>query len=260
MTEAETHFPFADRHVVVVGGSSAIGFATARRARLAGAQVTLIIRKQDRLRDVAGTMCGARILTADLDDMAAIPSLLQDTPPIDHLVITASTPGLQREKSGVGELARFITEGLAVPLLLVKSSSKNLRQTGSVTLASRQPPPRSLGMTSSLTQVLAAIEVAGRALATDLWPLRVNVVAPGVVDTSLFDTVLGEESHMPGRANPALSARPIVTAEDVAHAYLFLMSASSVTGEVLYVDGAGHWTGNSGSLSGLTFRAPATAC
>jgi NAD(P)-dependent dehydrogenase (short-subunit alcohol dehydrogenase family) len=101
------------------------------------------------------------------------------------------------------------------------------------------------------------METIGRALAMELWPVRVNVVSPGMTDTSMLDMLLGAE--MTPMLNDAMAPSPaacVSNADDVANAALFLMSAGAVTGEVLHVDGSGRWAGNSGSLEGLTFRAP----
>ena len=85
---------------------------------------------------------------------------------------------------------------------------------------------------------VAAIEGMTRALALDLAPVRVNAVAPGLIDTPLWDTfgphreaILASATKLPvGRVG-----RP----EEIAEAVLFLMTNGFVTGIVLPVDGGG---------------------
>ena len=79
--------------VVVIGGSSGIGFETARRARAEGAEVILTGRKRDRL-EQAALEIGARSTAAfDATDAAALARFFQDLPqPIDHVMVTAGSP------------------------------------------------------------------------------------------------------------------------------------------------------------------------
>jgi NAD(P)-dependent dehydrogenase (short-subunit alcohol dehydrogenase family) len=90
--------------------------------------------------------------------------------------------------------------------------------------------------------VLAAmnggIEGLARALAVDLAPLRVNVVAPGMMDTPLYaDMPADQRQAMYDELAARLPVGRIGTAEDAAKAILYLMDDGYVTGTVLHVDG-----------------------
>ncbi len=81
----------------------------------------------------------------------------------------------------------------------------------------------------------AAVASLGRALAVELAPVRVNVVAPGVVDTGVWDDADRERLHE--WATASLPVGHLGQPEELAAAYLFLMTATYVTGVVLPVDG-----------------------
>ncbi|MGZ4468966.1 MAG: SDR family oxidoreductase [Nocardioidaceae bacterium] len=92
-----------------------------------------------------------------------------------------------------------------------------------------------------MAAVNAALEAFGKANALDLAPVRVNVVAPGLVDTPAYDAVPEEiRRGMYASYAAAVPAGRVGTAADVASAVLFLVTSPWVTGTVLDVDGGVH--------------------
>jgi NAD(P)-dependent dehydrogenase (short-subunit alcohol dehydrogenase family) len=95
---------------------------------------------------------------------------------------------------------------------------------------------------STLAAIDGAIEALARTLALELAPVRVNAIVPGHVNTPLWRSRLSEDqarthfdriaaSHPVGRAG---------TAEDIAHAVLFLIENGFMTGALLDIDGGWH--------------------
>src|SRR5258708_4864219 len=84
----------------------------------------------------------------------------------------------------------------------------------------------------------AAVEGMTRALALDLAPTRVNAVAPGLIDTPLWDA-FGPQREAILASGATLPVGRIGRPEEVAEAVLFLMSNGFVTGAVLPIDGGG---------------------
>jgi NAD(P)-dependent dehydrogenase (short-subunit alcohol dehydrogenase family) len=109
---------------------------------------------------------------------------------------------------------------------------------GSITLMSGLYSTRPAAGGAIGAAAVAAVEGMTRALALDLAPIRVNAVAPGLIDTPLWDSfgsqrdaILASTARLPvGRAG-----RP----EEVAAAVIFLMCNDFVTGTILSIDGGG---------------------
>ena len=85
---------------------------------------------------------------------------------------------------------------------------------------------------------VAAVEGMTRALALDLAPIRVNAVAPGTIDTPLWDSFGAQREAILARG-ATLPVGRIGRPEEVAAAVVFLMSNGFVTGTILPIDGGG---------------------
>jgi NAD(P)-dependent dehydrogenase (short-subunit alcohol dehydrogenase family) len=83
-----------------------------------------------------------------------------------------------------------------------------------------------------------AAEILAKSLALELAPIRVNAIAPGVIDTGAWDAFgeQGKAEYFAGISarNPV---RRIGTVDDVAHAVLFAMTNHFLTGQTLHIDG-----------------------
>jgi NAD(P)-dependent dehydrogenase (short-subunit alcohol dehydrogenase family) len=221
--------------VVVIGGSSGIGRAVVERALAAGASVTAISRS-------GSAPQGARGVAADVTDRSALAQALQNFPTIDHLVHTtgarfASLP-LDALPDDLLQLA-FGTK-LFSAIEAVRLALPKLAPTASVTLTSGLVS-RKFGSGSFVKGALnAAVDAAGKHLAKELAPRRVNVVSPGVVDTDLWGAE-GSEARTSTIARVAtnLPVRRVGTPDELAQAYLFAMTNGFVTGTVIDVDGGG---------------------
>jgi len=231
---------FQGKSVLVVGGSSGIGAATALAFSAAGARVTIAARTADRLGAVADR-APQRIETAVLDmtNAASVEAFFARRPADDHVVVSAAqTPSgpvrmlpledahkaMDSKFWGAYRVARFarITRG------------------GSLTFVSGF-----LSVRPSKTSVLqgainAALESLARGLALEIAPVRVNTVSPGLIDTPLWNK-LPEDSRnaMFVGAAQRLPAGRAGTADDIAEAILFLAGNGYATGSTVLVDGGG---------------------
>ncbi len=221
--------------VVVIGGSDGIGRAVALAARAQGARVFALSRSGRAPDGVAG-------LAADVADGAAIAAAFAHIGSIDHLVHTAGA------RSGNTALAQLETQALTgafdVKLFgairAIRLALPHLAPHASITLTSGQVS-RKFGVGTLVKGALnAAVDAAGKHLAKELAPRRVNVVSPGVVDTALWG-----EPDSPTRAATivrvaaALPVRRVGRPEELAQAYLFAMTNGFVSGAVIDVDGGG---------------------
>lgn len=127
---------------------------------------------------------------------------------------------------------------LVAALGALRAAVDHLRPSGSVTLtpgtaAFRAGPGWMLGAMAS-----GAVISAARTLALELAPIRVNVVAPGVVRSPLWQGMSeADRATMYEDLSASLPLRRVAEVEDVARAYLALMEQDYVTGTVAVVDG-----------------------
>jgi NAD(P)-dependent dehydrogenase (short-subunit alcohol dehydrogenase family) len=180
--------------VVVIGGSAGIGFETARRARAEGAEVILTGRNPDRLTDAARELGAQRTAAFDANDTAALASFFQSLPtPIDHVLITAGGPhyGPLLEMDSA-QVSRALSEHVVVALEVARHAAATMRAGGTLLLMGGTGGRRighGLGIASAAT---AALRPFTAALALELAPVRVNLIAAGFVDTPLSAALLGD--------------------------------------------------------------------
>lgn len=230
---------FQGQNIVIIGGSSGIGLATAKQAKDAGANLFLISRNPERLREAAEAIGGATQIVSDI--AAPQPTLFAGIDKIDHLLITAGTVHLQPLKDqSEADLSKVISERLIGPLIAIKAALPLLHPASSITMTSGQFASRPAALGAVVAAAVAAVESTVRALALELSPMRINAVSPGWVDTPLLDGLMGESKRQVlEQTASTLPSRNIGRPEDIAQAILFLMSNRFVTGEVLHVDGGG---------------------
>lgn len=230
---------FQGQNVVIIGGPSGIGLATAKQAKDAGANLFLVSRNPQRLREAAQAIGGAVQIVADI--AAPQPTIFTGIDRIDHLLITAGTVHLESLKDqSEANFLQVMSERLIGPLLAIKAALPLLHATSSITMTSGQFASRPAAVGAIVAAAVSAVESTVRALAIELSPMRVNAISPGWVDTPLLDGLMGEaKQQVLEQTASTLLSRNIGRPEDIAQAILFLMANRFVTGEVLHVDGGG---------------------
>ncbi len=231
------------QRVVVLGGSSGIGLATAQAAGRAGAGVVIASSRRARVDEALAMLPeGAEGHALDLTDAAAVEALFGRIGAFDHLVFTAG------ETLMLGSLAdtdlaaaqRFFALRYWGAFTAAKFGSPHLRPGGSITFTTGTAGRRPRAGWSLGASVCSAVEGLTRALAVELAPLRVNAVAPGLVKTPLW-AGMGEGDRETLYAG-AVARLPVGHAgepAEIAETYLYLLRQSYGTGQVIVVDGGG---------------------
>lgn len=227
-----------DAQVVVVGGSTGIGLATAKLAQHEGARVTIAGRSPEKLAQAQRDLGEARIVPADITDADAVGQIFEGIAPIDHVVVSAGTlPSGKIVGNDLANLRRIVDERVWGVVHVVRHAAPRMTH-GSITFTSGGLSSRPRVGAAMLTAALAAVEALARALALELAPVRVNAVTPGLIDTPLLDTTYGAERDTIVQNRAAvLPGKRIGTAEEVAQVMLMLMTNAYITGEVVHIDG-----------------------
>lgn len=232
------------KRIVVVGGRSGIGAAIACAAVEAGAAV--IVGSSSKPQDtVEPAQSGIRLLPVDLADAASIADFVRQCGGVDHLAITAQSSTALRTLKPLSELDFTDLETafqvkLFGTLRLVRAALPSLARDSSVLLVSGAASRRIIPGHVGLGALNGAIESAGRQLARELAPIRVNVLSPGLVRTEAYDPMPADqrEAMYAARAR-ALPVGRIGRPEDIAAAAMHLMQNGYVTGTVQDIDGGG---------------------
>ncbi|MGL5819997.1 MAG: SDR family oxidoreductase [Phycicoccus sp.] len=228
------------RRVVVIGARSGIGRAICTRAAGLGASVEMVSRSAARLDGAAATIDGqVRTHPVDALDQDAVEQFFARIGAFDHVAVTAiadETTLFSHLEDLTPELARRGLEKLWISLHASQAASRRIAAQGSITLTSRTAiisPPRE-GRAAVMNAARGAVAVLGRSLAAELAPVRVNVIAPGVVNSGVW-----QDSERPGLVEygRSLPVGHLGEPDELAAAYLFMMTAPYVTGTVLPVDG-----------------------
>lgn len=231
--------------VAVTGGASGIGLACARLFQEAGGSVGLIGRSPSRLEAAAATLDAGRVVTAAADVAdeaqvgAAIDLVAERLGGLDALVVSAGTDGEMgatvsevtaagfREVLDVNVLGVFLAVRAAVPYLRASPG-------GTITIIGSDSGFVSVPGMLAYNASKGAIVQLVRALAFELYDdhgIRVNSVAPSIVDTPMARRGLGDEAI----DDPSF---PLQSADDVAWSVAYLSSrrARAVNGTTLMSD------------------------
>lgn len=228
--------------VVVVGGSSGIGLATAALARQQGAHVTIAGRSADKLAQAQQALGDVRTVAADIATEASVARIFTALDRVDHVLISAGTLANGRIIDNDLETLRRIVDERIWGLVHVVRHVRPHMTEGSIVFTSGGLSSRPRLGTAMLTAALAAVEALAPALALELAPVRVNAVTPGLIDTPLLNGAFGSdrESLIAARA-AILPGKRVGTPEEVAEAVVMCMTNRYLNGMVLHIDGGGRY-------------------
>jgi NAD(P)-dependent dehydrogenase (short-subunit alcohol dehydrogenase family) len=229
------------KRVVVLGGSSGIGLATAQAAVREGATVVIASSRKARIDEALATLpTGTEGHALDLADRDATQALFARLSSFDHLVFTAGDT-LQLGSlatSDVDAAHRFFTLRYWGAYCAAKYGSSSIRRGGSIVFTSGIAGQRPQAGWSLGASICAAMEGLTRALAVELAPIRVNIVSPGMVRTSLWANMTeADRAVLYQQMSDKLPVSHVGDAAEIAQAYLYLMRQTYSTGQVLVVDG-----------------------
>ena len=237
------------KRVVIIGGTSGIGLATAKMLLDGGARVLVTGRSQaglDAAQKQLGT--GAIVVSSDarsLTDIDALASRVKtefDT--FDLLFVNAGfstfAPLDSVTETAYDEMFNLNAKG---PFFAVQKIAPLITRGGSVVLTTSIANVKGMPSQATYGAAKAALRSFGRVLAAELLPreIRVNAVSPGPTDTGIIEKAFPDKdaaAQIKGHASGMVPMKRFGTSDEIAKAVLFLaFDATFTTGAELPVDG-----------------------
>jgi NAD(P)-dependent dehydrogenase (short-subunit alcohol dehydrogenase family) len=228
----------SNQRVLVIGGSSGIGFSTAAAAVDAGAALTIASRNQKKLDSAAAKLgSSVKIRVLDIGDDNLLEHFFQQEQPWDHVVVSAAqTKGGPVRSLGLTDALAAMDSKFWGAYRVARAA--RIKEDGSLTLISGFLSERPSGTAVLQGAINAALESLVRGLALEFAPIRVNAVSPGVIETPIWDDLPFEKRKALFESTAShLPAGRIGQPQDIANAVLFVMTTSFVTGSTVRVDG-----------------------
>src|SRR5262245_12024751 len=245
MTDATSPVPaprepeLVGQTVVVIGGSAGIGLETARRARAEGAEVILAARNPDRLEQAAREVGAERTAAFDVNDAAALESFFRDLPAINHVMLTGPGPRYgPLPEMDAAEVRDVLSDHVALALAVARNAVGKMRPGGTLLFMGGTGGRRIDHRPGIAAPGTAALPPFVATLAVEVAPVRVNLIAPGFVDTPLSASLLGDQLEARRKElRETLPIRRVVGPADVAALAVHIMSNTAVTGATYDIDG-----------------------
>jgi NAD(P)-dependent dehydrogenase (short-subunit alcohol dehydrogenase family) len=240
VTPAGSNPALQGQTVVVLGASAGIGLETARLARSEGADVILTARKPEKLERAADELGAISSEAFDVTDWTRLERFFESLPsPIDHVMVTGGGPYYAPfDELDFDRALRDLDAQLLLPMRVARYTRDRVRPGGSLVFVGGTGGRHTAPGYSLVHTVTLAKPALIANLALDIAPVRINLIAPGFVDTPLSAAILGD--GLDARRAELRATLPIgrvVGPADVAALAVHVMSNTALTGCTYDVDG-----------------------
>jgi len=230
-----------NQRIVIIGGSSGIGLATARTLAGAGAQVIIAGRARGKVAHALTTLEGS--VSGEVVDATSreeTQRFFRRVGPFDHLVLTLAghEGGGEFRTLDFDMLHRAFAAKFWPHLIAAQTSLDVLRKDGSLTIVSAVTGHTAYSGASGFAAVNGALEAMVPTLALELQPLRVNAVAPGGIATPFWGDLPDDAREaMFAQAAASTPVKRMGRPEDVAQVIALLIDNSFMTSTIIDCDG-----------------------
>jgi len=237
----KVNYMLQSKRVIILGGTSGLGLATAKAAAADGARVVIVSGNQARIDEVLKQLpAGSEGHAVDLSKEALIKAFFARIGKFDHLVYTAGE-GLSLtpiDQLDLEQARQFFTIRFWGAMAAVKYGHTQLNPGGTISLTSGTAGLRPQKGWALAATICTAMEGFTRAMAVELAPIRVNLVIPGVIRTNLWGGIPEADRKAFFEAEAQrLPAGRVGEAEDIASTFLYFMNMPHITGQAVVVDG-----------------------
>lgn len=237
---------FTNKNVVVTGGSTGIGFSTAKAFIKAGANVLITGRNAKNLEKAAANINSPKLKTvvSDTSNLAGIAILEKAVAdsgnPVDVLFLNAGIASFASiEQTTEADFDAQFNTNVKGSFFTLQKLTPHLADGASVVFTSSTVATAASMNTSVYSATKGALNKIAQVAANELAPrkIRVNIVSPGPTQTEGLDGVASAEAKDYLASTTALQR--LGNPNEIANAVLFLASnnASFITGAELLVDG-----------------------
>lgn len=229
-----------DHEILVLGGSSGIGFGVAEAALAEGARVTVASRSAEKVAQAIERLGGgASGLALDTADAPGLEAHFAERAPYDHVFCSAARTKVDavRQLPLKAAYASFDSKFWGAYRL---ARASRIRAGGSLTLTSGFLSIRPKAGAAIQAAINAGLEGLTRGLALEFAPIRVNYVSPGLVETEMYGTLEGDgrRAMFEGAAAKLPVGQVGQPAHIAIHALAF-MTNPYMTGATVFVEGGG---------------------
>jgi NAD(P)-dependent dehydrogenase (short-subunit alcohol dehydrogenase family) len=240
---------YQDKKVVIIGGTSGMGLATAKMLLDGGARVLVTGRSKEGLESAQKELGNEAIVVSSdarsLTDIDALASQVKtEFDPFDLLFVNAGfsipTPLDSVTEAIYDEMFNLNAKG---PFFAIQKLAPLINRGGAVVLTTSVANVKGLPGQATYGAAKAALRSFARTLAAELVPreIRVNAISPGPIDTPILDKVFPDKNMVAQVREKTIGIIPMKrfgTSEEIAKAVLFLaFDATFTTGAELAVDG-----------------------
>jgi NAD(P)-dependent dehydrogenase (short-subunit alcohol dehydrogenase family) len=230
----------SDQTVVILGGSAGIGLATAQAATAEGAGVILTGRDHHRLEEAAKQVGAAGHAAFDVKDFERLREFFWTLDePVDHVLVSGGGPFYAPlADMDIAAAGQYTSEHVQLTLEVAKLATTAVRPGGSLLFISGTGGRRTAAGLSVISLLTVGMPAMTKNLALELAPIRVNLIAPGFVDTPLSASLLGDGlDARRAELREKLPIGRVVGPDDVAALAVHLMVNTALTGATYDVDG-----------------------
>jgi len=229
---------FTGQKILIIGGSSGIGFAAARLAAAQGAQVCIASRSGAKVEAAVRALGGgASGWTIDLTSDDSVAARLGGGEVWDHVIVTASEVQMAPVREQPMDAARAAMDSKFWGFYRVARTA-SIRPGGSLGVVAGFLATRPAAGAALMGAINGALEALVQGLALELKPVRVNAVSPAVVASEMWDGMdAGDRAAMYESLAERYPAGRIGQPEDVARQLLLLAAIPYATGTRVTLDG-----------------------
>jgi len=228
----------SEQRVLVVGGSSGIGFATAKLAKSLGAGVTIASRSPEKLSTAMlklGDGVQSSLLDVGSDD--AVAKFFEDKEAWHHVIVTGSEVSMAAVRELTMESAYAAMNSKFWGFYRVARHAR-ISPGGSLGVIAGFLATRPVAGRALMGAINGALESLVQGLALELKPVRVNAVSPAVVATEMWSGMTeSARAAMFERVAASYPAGRVAQPDDIARQLLLLACTPYATGTIVTLDG-----------------------